>query len=184
MRRGPVAVRPDTAVDAIERGKADWMVGLGEIPPARRLEIMTRFASQIHVHNSLGADYLALNVRAPPFDDVRARRAINYAIDRRAAVRLYGGRAGAAPTCQILPPQIPGYRRYCPYTARPSPTRAWRAPDLAKARRLVADSKTTGMKVVVLDSTTPRIALEQGRLTVTALRRIGYRATLKLLPDD
>jgi hypothetical protein len=40
------------------------------------------------------------------------------------------------------------------------------------------------MRVVVLDSLTPRIFLDEGRLAVAALRRIGYRARLKLLPED
>ena len=48
-------------------------------------------------------------------------------------------RRRATPTCQILPPNIPGYVRYCPYGA----------PDLRTARRLVAASGTRGMRVVV-----------------------------------
>ena len=43
----------------------------------------------------------------------------------------------ATPTCQILPPNFPGYVRYCPYDA----------PDLRTARRLVAASGTRGMRV-------------------------------------
>ena len=179
-----LGVGADASVDAIERGRADWMLGWGTLPAERRRELVTRYASQLHTHGTLSTDYLVLNVRRAPFDDVRARRAINYAIDRRAAVRLFGGRAGAAPTCQVLPPQMPGYRRYCPYTAGGAAGGAWRAPDLVEARRLVRASGTAGMRVVVLDSLTPRIFLDEGRLAVDALRRIGYRARLKLLPED
>ena len=42
--------------------------------------------------------------------------------------------SAATPTCQILPPNFPGYVRYCPYSA----------PDLRPARRLVAASGTRG----------------------------------------
>ena len=55
-------------------------------------------------------------------------------IDRRAVVRAGGGGAAAGPTCQILPPNFPGYVRYCPYGApdsaphgASSPPRALRA---------------------------------------------------------
>ncbi len=179
-----LGVSADASVDAIEHGRADWMLGFDALPANRRREIATRYASQLHVHSTLATDYLVLNVRDPPFNDVRARRAINYAIDRRAAVRLYGGATEAAPTCQILPPQMPGYRRHCPYTAHASPSGRWTAPDLKMARRLVAASGTTGMRIVVLDSPTPEIYRDEGRLTVDALRRIGYRARLRLVPDD
>jgi hypothetical protein len=43
-----------------------------------------------------------------------APRAFDSAIDRRRLVRLYGGPDLARPTCQVLPPGIQGYRRYCP----------------------------------------------------------------------
>jgi peptide/nickel transport system substrate-binding protein len=75
------------------------------------------------------------------------------------------------------------YRSYCPCSAGPG-ARRWRGLDLARARRLVAASGTQGAPVVVVDSTTPQIFLDEGRLAVTTLRRLGYRATLKVLPDD
>lgn len=147
---------------------------------------MTRHAGQLRVHDTLGTEYLIFNTRMAPFDDVRARRALNFAIDRRAIARaLYGEGAAATPTCQALPPQMPGYRRYCPYTARPTPAGAWRAPDLARARRLVAASNTKGMAVVVLNPNTPKAGVDAARLLATTLRQIGYRARLKLVaPED
>ena len=90
---------------------------------------------------------LFLNTRVPPFDSLDARRALNYAADRAAAVRVAGGPDVAQATCQILPPHFPGYRPYCPYSAAPRRDGSWKAPDLAKARALVAASGTRGMKV-------------------------------------
>jgi len=128
-------------------------------------------------------DNVILNVRVPPFDDLRVRRALNYAIDRRAIVNLYGGPRTARPACQILPPQIPGFQRYCPYTLHPTRTGVWRAPDLTTARRLVSASGTRGMKIAVLDTDQPRIFFDEGRAVVATLRRLGYRASLHIVPD-
>ena len=125
-----LGVGGNAAVSAIQQGTADWMLDLGALPADRRREVAVRFASQLRVNAAPVTDNVVLNVRVPPFDDVRVRRALNYAIDRSAVVDLYGGSSAARPSCQILPPQIPGFRRYCPYTVGPARGGLWRAPDL------------------------------------------------------
>jgi peptide/nickel transport system substrate-binding protein len=164
--------RPSSAVTAIERGAADWTVDAGALPASRRKEIATRYAGQLHINTPLAVDYFVLNTTVPPFDDVRARRALNRALDRREVVALYGGTDAAAPTCQILPPHLGGYAHYCPYPY-----------DLAQARRLVEASGTKGMRVLVWGTRTPKIFYDEGVVAVRALRRLGYRASLKILPD-
>src|SRR5436309_12932957 len=71
--------------------------------------------------------------------------------DREAAVKLAGGSSLAVPTCQVLPPNFPGYVQYCPYTKDPAPNGAgpWKGPDIPKAKQLVQESGTAGMNVVV-----------------------------------
>ena len=52
--------------------------------PADRLNELNgpQYASQVHV-NALTADwYLAINTKQPPFNNLMARQAINYAADR------------------------------------------------------------------------------------------------------
>ncbi len=125
--------------------------------------------------------YLFLNTRVAPFNRVDARRAVNFAVDRVAFAALQGGRALAQPTCQILPPNFPSYRPFCPYTVSRGPGRPWTAPDLARARRLVTRSGTRGMPVTVLG---PHDILDHdARLAVATLRRLGYHARLRLTKD-
>ena len=62
---------------------------------------------------------LALNTATYPFNHLDARRAVAYALDRDELNRAWvQGRSGrpAEVTCQILPPNTPGYAPYCPYT--------------------------------------------------------------------
>ncbi len=101
-------------------------------------------------------------------------------------IALNGGSLTAQPTCQILPPTMPGYRPYCPYTTQPGPGGTWTAPNLAVAERLVRDSGTRGDRVTLLDSNQgagfPSPAT--GSYVVSVLKQLGYRASLRLTSPD
>ena len=175
-------VSPDAAVTAVERGSADWgLYTFPFSPPGNRLEeIRTQHAGQVHVNPIPETEFFVLHTRVDPFDDIRVRRALNYAIDRNVLVSLYGGSSLARPTCQVLPPGLPGYQPYCPYTLNLRPDGAYTAPRLALARRLVAASHTKGMQVRVL--TDPGFA--PARYIVSVLNALGYRASLQTASGD
>jgi peptide/nickel transport system substrate-binding protein len=111
-------------------------------------QLLAQYPAQVH-SSVTGTLYLYLNTKTPPFDDVRVRRAVDFALDRNQMLQLLGGPAVAQITCQILPPNTPGYRPYCPYTVNPNPGGTWTGPDLAAARDLVAASGPAGAKVSV-----------------------------------
>jgi YVTN family beta-propeller protein len=165
-------------VTMVARGKADVLTDL--LPPDQLEEVRVRYPRQLHVEAQGATMFLFLDTTRPPFRDVRVRRAVNFAIDRRHLVELGGGPALRQPTCQVIPPTVPGYVRYCPYTVDPRPTGEWRAPDVTKALQLIAASGTRGQRVTVW--TWPDFGKE-GRYIVSLLRRLGYRGRLKELKD-
>jgi peptide/nickel transport system substrate-binding protein len=163
---------PDEAVDDVISGKADvFSTSMSETPPSERAlaAIKLRYASQVHTNPQPATIALFLNTRLAPFNRLDVRRALNYAADRAAAVRIAGGPDVAQATCQILPPNFPGYQSYCPYGT---------AGDLAKARALIAASGTRGMKIEVY-SWSDLGGL--GPYAVKLLRSLGYRASMKSL---
>src|SRR6516165_5306316 len=167
-------------VTQVQNGSANEVFDGDQIPSDQLSQLNSpKYASQVHV-NTLTADwYFALNTRRPPFNNVLARQAINYAANRAAYVKIAGGPSLAVPTCQILPPNYPSYAPYCPYTAGSDHTK-WTAPDIAKAKQLVQQSGTAGMKVVVnsaTDETSKALALQM----VSDLNKIGYKASTQLL---
>jgi len=167
-------------VTAVQNGQADEVFD-GDVIPADRLSELNgaQYAKQVHV-NALTADwYFALNTKTKPFNNVKARQAINYAADRNAYVKIGGGPSLAVPTCQILPPNFPGYKPYCPYTAGGGTTK-WTGPDIAKAKALVKASGTAGMKVVV-NATTDETGKALAAQMVSDLNKIGYKASTQLL---
>ena len=164
----------EAQITAIENGQADWTL---EAPPADRLgEMGSKYASQVHIEPLTAFWYAPMNTNLAPFNNLKARQAVNYAIDRNAAVKIFGGPKLATPSCQVLPPGFPGHKDYCPYTKNPGTK--WSAPDLAKARQLVKESGTAGQKVAVVMQD-DEVNKAMGIYLQSVLNSIGYKATVK-----
>ena len=156
----------------MSRGQADWTRETNLADPGRVRALSTRYASQVHLNPLRATDYVFLNTRVAPFDDARVRRAVNEALDRRGIGRLDSSR----PTCQALPPNFLGYRRYCPFNLR-------QGGDRALARRLVAASGGPKRAVTVWTPDTPPARLKISAVA-DALRSLGYRVRIRVLPDQ
>jgi peptide/nickel transport system substrate-binding protein len=174
---------PAAQVRAVELGRADWM--FENIPPKLRSEIEVRHAARLHVNTVFGTDFLLIDTRVAPFDDRRVRRALNYAIDRDHVARLFGGASLPRPTCQLLPPGVPGYRRYCPYTVDVRGHGRPGAPDLARAKRLVAASGTAGARIDIwIAGDTCCFPQSLFHYVAGVLRDLGYRTRVRVISDS
>jgi len=116
------------AVAMIRRGLADG--GFFEVPgpEVMRLRRDPVWRSQVDIADGLGTTYLFFNVRMKPFSDVRVRQAVAWALDRRADVKVWSGRAAIAG--EVLPPGMPGARALNCYAG----------PDMQRARRLMREA--------------------------------------------
>ena len=169
----------EAEVTAIQNGEADWML---DQPPSDRLgEIGTTYADQVHINTLTAWWYAPMNTNIAPFNNVKARQAVNYAIDRNALVNLFGGPVLASPICQVLPPGFPGHVPYCPYTKDPGET--WSAPDLEKARALVEESGTKGQKVTIIAEDNA-VSKAVGTYMQSVLTDIGYDADVKPISSN
>ena len=153
----------------------DWI----DVRGADLEALQARVGDRLQLSPRLVVRYLFLNTSVAPFDVLDARRAVSYAIDRATVAANWPGAAQI--TCQLLPPTVPGYRPYCPYTLRPDATGAWHAPDVATAQHLVQQSGTAGASVTVY--TTPLVQ-DGMQPVVDAMNQIGYHATLVTLPTN
>ena len=173
---------PD-GVSAVAGGQGDFLPSIGQTPYAA--SYFQHHRSQLRINPQLITAFLHLNVNAPPFNDLRVRQAVNLALDRRRVVNGWGGPLAAQPACQILPPGLAGYQRYCPYSRHPAADGSWHAPDLARARQLVAASGTADMKITVWNVLhSPQGSINEAEDLVQTLRQLGYRASLRLLPQS
>ena len=164
----------------VANNQADWVF---DQPPADRLsELDTKYSDRLFVNPLTAVYYFAFNVNEPPFNNLKARQGVNYATDRDALVKSYGGPSTAVPTCQVLPPNFPGYEPYCPYTKNPGSGK-WTAPDMAKAKQLIEQSGTKGASVKVTTTTVPTDKA-YGLYFVGLLNSLGYKASLQALSGD
>jgi peptide/nickel transport system substrate-binding protein len=127
------------------------------------------------VHPLTAMWYAPMNTNLAPFDNILVRQAVNFAIDRAAIVKLFGGSNLAQPACQILPPGFPSYVPYCPYTADPG--EVWSAPDLDKAKALVAESGTAGQELRIVSEDTV-VSRAIGVYLQDVLNSLGYKASV------
>ena len=124
---------------AIERDEADIPAIVNPDPGfVRRYSTDSAFAGRWHSSPTNCARYVTLNTRVPPFDDVRVRQAVAYALDRAALREIKGGEAAGRIATTILPPTQHGYRERDTY---PSPGHRG---DLDAAARLLEDAGLGG----------------------------------------
>lgn len=168
------------SVKEIEAGQADFAAD--GVPPEAAARLAARYGPgssaakkgrQRYFANLLPSlTYLALNTSRPLFSDVKLRRAVNYAIDRKAASRIAGfGIASATPTDQYLPPGMPGFHdaHIYPFT-----------PDLAKARRL---AHGRGGHAVLYTCSGPKCQ-QLSQVVQANLRAIGIDVEIKSFSLD
>lgn len=156
-------------VTGVQQNKIDFM---HDPPDADRLpEVKARFSDRFRMEESINTYYFWMNTQQAPFNDLRVRQAINYAIDPEALNRIFGGRLH--PTQQILPPGMPGYEEYKLYPG----------PDVNKAKQLIAEANPADRNVTVWTDDEPdrkRI----GEYYHDVLTQLGFNATLKVIAGD
>jgi peptide/nickel transport system substrate-binding protein len=166
-------------LESVERGRLDiapvFASGSGTTAALR-----TRLGARLRSGAYAMTEYAWLNTNSPPFDDQRVREALNLAVDRARVVDLTGGPESGAPTCQLLPPGLPGYRPICSFTVGPSPTGAWEGPAPARAQRLIARSGAQGTPIEVW--TGPDRA-GVSRYLAEVLTRLGFPAQVRVFDD-
>jgi len=160
---------PQTQVNDIEQGKYDWMQNP---PPADRYtEVKEKYeGTQFKVEPTISTYYFWMNTTKAPFNDVKVRQAVNYAIDPAALERIYSGQIKG--THQILPPGMPGYKKFDPYPH-----------SMEKAKEMLKEASPSDMNITVwTDTESPNN--EAGEYYEGVLKELGFNTKLKIINAD
>ncbi|MDX6595935.1 MAG: hypothetical protein QOI72_1317, partial [Solirubrobacterales bacterium] len=197
FREWSAAAQPDGAVDRISwrfaqrvtdaypqltSGDVDVMIS----PPAPPdlAELRSAHPDRIIASPTPWTLFIGFDTQKPPFDDERARQAVNFAIDREHVTELLGGPTIERTTCQIFPPNFQGYAPFCPFTVDPE-SGVWSAPDPGRARQLMDEAGVAGTKIDVLTTDVlfgpPHSALETMRYVTEVLKDLGFEPKLEFV---
>jgi len=163
-------VRNDsTQVNEIERNKADWM----QTPISADLynKVKDKFeGTQFRVEHPINLYLFWMNTEKAPFDDLKVRQAVSYAVDSAALERIYAGSLAA--THQILPEGMPGHE---PFNLYPH--------NMAKAKQLFKEANPSDRNITVwTDNESPND--EAAAYYEGVLNELGFNAKLKTVNAD
>jgi ABC-type transport system substrate-binding protein len=163
---------PSRQVLLVQNGQID--IAMNNVPPAEYVRVTNdpNWKDNVIAQSGINVHYTSFNVLIKPFDNLKVRQAICYAIDRDKLVKLQSGEATALN--QIYPVGMPGHEEnadYYPY-------------DQEKAKQLLAEAGyPNGFETTYwAHSTDPVPKLAQS--IINDLKAIGIKASLQLMEEN
>jgi ABC-type transport system substrate-binding protein len=167
-----LSFNPSTAFLKLEAGQVD---ALGDgIPTADLAHVETdpRWKGRVYSQPLIAISYVLFDVKVKPFDNLKVRQALSWAIDRDRIVKLLGGQGTAL--WQLFPDGMPGHQ----------PGKVYYGYDPAKAKSLLAEAGyPNGFKTTYYtDNVDPNPRLAQS--IQADLAAVGVQAVIKTVSND
>ena len=160
-------VNVDQSLLQVKAGQAD--IDIDRLPPTATADLAQARTASTRAASSWAptscVNYMGMNTARAPFDNVSLRKAVNWAIDRPAQVRLLGAYAGKR-TDQILVPGIPGYKPFNVY--------AIKGADVAKAKQ-VGGSAIASAPTLNVVHTTSSYSTNRAQVAEYNLKQVGFK---------
>ena len=157
---------PAAQVAALLAGDIDGMPRFGALQSLEQFRRDKRFT--VEVGSTAGKGIMSINHRKKPFDDVRVRRALTHAIDRKAFIQ--GAQEGLGqPIGSHFAPTDAGYidlTSMYPY-------------DPEKAKALLKEAGVTTPLNVTLTLPPPQYARKGGEIVAAMLAKVGVNAKIE-----
>ncbi len=161
-----VVSNDSTQVNEIEQDKTHWMQ---TPPPADSYaEIKDKYeGTQFRVEHPINLYFFWMNTSKAPFDDLKVRQAVNYAVDSGP----WNGStpARSSPRTRSCPKECPGTKTFDLYPH-----------DMAKAKELMAEANPSDREITVWTND-ENVNNEAGVYYNGVLEELGFDATLKMI---
>ena len=125
----------NAALNRFRAGELDVNLGTRGFPISQYPWLQENMPGVARITPMLGSEYIALNLRRPPFNDIRLRKAVSLCLDRRVLTDKVA-RDGQIPAYSFVPPGIDNYKNDAKLDFTDSPIEARRS----EAKRLLAEA--------------------------------------------
>ena len=181
--KGSRPANPDRIVITVNTDQAQSLLqirsnqvdhDISPLPAAAMAELGATYGvnkSRFFVKPTSSTVFWGLNSSVGPLANVRLRKAVNYAIDRPAQLRIAGKYAGAR-TDQILPPSMPGF---IPANIYPI-----KGANPAKAKELAGN--LSGVPEIRILHGNSQSNINRGQVMRFNLEQLGLKATTEAVP--
>lgn len=164
----------ETALATVARGQADW-VDINDPSLVTTLPASERARVRVLTAPGLGVRYVDMNTSRRLFrNNVPLRRAVNFAIDRPALLRLRGGGLIGQVTDHYLPSGIAGFRHTRIYPLVHA--------DFGRARALAKGHRRGGHGILYAQNSGP--AVGEAAVVKSDLAKIGIDVEIRLFPGE
>src|SRR4249919_477185 len=153
------------ATQKVSSGAADY--SNAAIPADRIADAKSK--GNLKLRKTANTYYFWMNIKLAPFNKLKVRQAVNYALNRKAMQTAVWGGLGLA-TQNVLPPTYPSYRKLALYPRNTN-----------KAKQLIQQAGATGAKVTVWTRQVSD-AVTAATIYTGVLNSIGLDAKLTILP--
>jgi ABC-type transport system substrate-binding protein len=156
----------DQSLLQVKAGQSD--LDIGGVPATAAADLAKTYGvnkGRFFVGATSCVNYMAMNNARAPFNNVNLRKAVNWAIDRPAQVRLLGAFAGKR-TDQMLVPGIPGYRAFTAY--------AIKGADVAKAKQVGGSAIASAPTLNVIHTPTAT-STNRAQIAEFNLKQVGFK---------
>lgn len=158
---------PTVALQDLQGGEVQWTDNL----PPQQVQSLQQSASGFSVKSVPSTDYwyMTLNEARKPFNDVRVRQAISYAIDRNAIVKAATfGNATVNETA--IPKTSQWYYNYSPYT-----------PNVSKAKSLLAQAGVHNLSMDMMVTNQYPQTVTAAQVVASELKPLGITVKIRTL---
>ncbi|MFH8570876.1 ABC transporter substrate-binding protein [Streptomyces sp. NPDC017993] len=145
-------------------------------------QLLTDPDEKANTDNALGQRvvYTALNTKVKPFDNIECRKAVEYAIDKKAVQTSLGGPIRGEVASTVLPTDIDGYQKFDLYPQKYDGDKL----DLTEAKKHWDKCGAGKTNTTILARNDRQDEIDAATTVIDSLKKIGVNAKIQSYPSS